>query len=155
MIGGRDAERIARQLLNEYQDIKTIATRSIIELTKRIRGLSLRRASQLKASIELGRRLPLLATETKPQIRTPADAAQLLIPRLSLLEQEEVHVVLLDTRNRVLGITAVYRGSLNAASMRVSELFREAAFRWPNEQSRNIYTPSQCAGIRSRLGQHF
>jgi DNA repair protein RadC len=126
MIGGRDAERIARQLLNEYQDLRTIANRSIIELALRVRGLSLKRASQIKASIELGKRLPLAAIEQKPQIRSPADAAGLLMPRLSLLEQEEVHVIMLDTRNRVLGITQVYRGSLNAASMRISELFREA-----------------------------
>jgi DNA repair protein RadC len=42
------------------------------------------------------------------------------------LEQEELHVVLLDTRNRVLDIRAVYRGSLNTSMVRIAELFRPA-----------------------------
>jgi DNA repair protein RadC len=35
-------------------------------------------------------------------------------------------VVLLDTRNRVIGISEVYKGSLNSAMVRVGEVFREA-----------------------------
>ena len=45
---------------------------------------------------------------------------------MSLLPQEHLRTVLLDTRNRVLGIPTIYIGSLNAASVRVGELFREA-----------------------------
>jgi DNA repair protein RadC len=42
------------------------------------------------------------------------------------LEQEQLRVVLLDTRNRVLAVTTVYVGSLNTSVVRISELFREA-----------------------------
>jgi DNA repair protein RadC len=50
----------------------------------------------------------------------------LLTPRLRDLEQEELHVVLLDTRNRALGVRAVYRGSLNTSVVRIAEIFRPA-----------------------------
>ena len=45
---------------------------------------------------------------------------------MSLLPQEHLRTVLLDTRNRVLSIPTVYIGSLNAAQVRVGEMFREA-----------------------------
>jgi DNA repair protein RadC len=45
---------------------------------------------------------------------------------LGLLEQEELHVMLLDTKNRLLGRKQVYKGSLNTSLIRVGELFKHA-----------------------------
>jgi hypothetical protein len=50
----------------------------------------------------------------------------LLMGEMSLLEQETMRVVLLDTRNRVLSIQEAYKGSLNTTMVRIAELFREA-----------------------------
>lgn len=126
VIGGSKAERAARALLDSCQDLRGIARHSVGELAGMAHGLGQGRAAQLKAGLELGRRL-FAATDTpRPQIKTPGDAAQLLIPLLSLLDQEEVHTVQLDTRNRVMSITLLYRGSLNSDSMRVGEVFKEA-----------------------------
>jgi DNA repair protein RadC len=68
----------------------------------------------------------LRPADDRPRIASPADAASLLLPRLRDLEQEELHVVLLDTRNRVLDIRAVYKGSLNTSMVRIAEIFRPA-----------------------------
>ena len=65
------------------------------------------------------------ATE-RPQITSPSDAADLLQPFMAPLEQEEVWTLLLDTRNRVIQLCTVYRGSLNTSSIRIGELYREA-----------------------------
>ncbi len=45
---------------------------------------------------------------------------------MSLLEQESLRVVLLNTKNRVLGIREVYRGNVNSAQVRPAEVFRDA-----------------------------
>ena len=45
---------------------------------------------------------------------------------MSLLEQEQLRVLMLDTKNRVIRTHTQYVGSLNANHMRVGELFREA-----------------------------
>ena len=37
-----------------------------------------------------------------------------------------MRVILLDTRNRVIDIASVYRGSLNSSQVRVGELFKTA-----------------------------
>ena len=42
------------------------------------------------------------------------------------LEQEHLRVILLNTRNEVLGIPTIYQGSLNTSVVRIAELFREA-----------------------------
>jgi DNA repair protein RadC len=126
VIGGPKAERAARSLLDGCQDLRGIARHSVHELAGMAHGLGQGKAAQLKAGLELGRRLFAVTDTPRPQIKTPADAAQLLIPLLSLLDQEEVHTMQLDTRNRVISITLLYRGSLNSASMRVGEVFKEA-----------------------------
>jgi DNA repair protein RadC len=45
---------------------------------------------------------------------------------MSALEQEELRVILLDTRNSVMDVVTVYKGSLNSSQVRVGELFKEA-----------------------------
>jgi DNA repair protein RadC len=84
------------------------------------------KVAQLKAALELGRRLLIESPEERTQIRSPADAANLVMSDMSLLEQEHLRTMLLDTKNRVLETTTVYQGSLNTSLIRVGELFREA-----------------------------
>lgn len=60
------------------------------------------------------------------QVQSPEDGFAILGPQLAHREQEVLAVVLLNTRNRVLDVIEVYRGSLNASWIRTGELFREA-----------------------------
>jgi len=64
--------------------------------------------------------------DERQSIHSPADAAALVQFEMSVLEQEELHVILLDNRNRVLKIERVYRGSVNTSQVRVGELFKAA-----------------------------
>jgi DNA repair protein RadC len=45
---------------------------------------------------------------------------------MAALEQEQLRVVLLDTKHRVLAIRTVYQGSVNQAQVRVAEVYRDA-----------------------------
>jgi DNA repair protein RadC len=61
------------------------------------------------------------------QVRCPEDIVDLLAPEMEPLPQEQLRVVLLDTRNRVLDVVLVYQGSVNTAAVaRMAELFRDA-----------------------------
>ncbi len=84
------------------------------------------KATQLKAALELGRRLAVVSPQSRPQVRSPADVANLLMLEMSLLEQEHLRAILLDTKNNLLRVATVYTGSLNTAVVRVGEVFREA-----------------------------
>ncbi|MCS7062246.1 MAG: DNA repair protein RadC [Anaerolineae bacterium] len=116
---------MADRLLSEFGGLAGLARASVSDL-QRVRGVGRVKAIEIKAALELGKRMVYSTPDQRPQIKTPADAAQLLIPEMGMLEQEEVRVLHLDTRNRVLSNTMVYRGSLNAAGMRIGELFKEA-----------------------------
>jgi len=63
------------------------------------------------------------------QIKSPTDAANLLMLEMSHLDQEHLRTVLLDTKNRVQAITTVYIGSVNTSLVRVGELFKDAVRR--------------------------
>ncbi len=127
LIGGPHAEWAARTLLGECNDLHGLARKSLIEMADTVRGVGLAKAMQIKASVELGKRMVLSSAAPRTLIKTPADMANLLLPTMGLLDQEEVWTVLLDSRNRIIGTpTMLYRGSLNSAHMRVGEVFREA-----------------------------
>jgi DNA repair protein RadC len=59
-------------------------------------------------------------------VRKPADVIGFLGPEMAELAQEQLRVVLLDTKNRMLGTSLVYQGGLNAIVMRLADCFREA-----------------------------
>jgi DNA repair protein RadC len=116
---------LASRLLSRYGGLVGLARAGFGELCQE-RGLGEAKAAQLKAAFELGRRLASAQPEERAIVRTPEDVANLLLSEMGLLEQEELRVVLLNTRNQVLGIHTVYRGSVNTSQVRVAELFREA-----------------------------
>src|SRR5471032_2956926 len=66
------------------------------------------------------------ATKDGRPIRSPADIAAYLGPELGDLAQEQLRVVCLDTKNRVLATALVYQGGLNATVIRLADCFREA-----------------------------
>jgi DNA repair protein RadC len=120
-----NAVQLGQLLLQTFGGISGLH-RATLDQVCDIRGLGPAKAAQIKAALELGNRLTLESPEDRPAIHSPADAAALLQFDMSALEQEELRVILLDTRNRVLRIVTVYKGSLNSSQVRVGELFRAA-----------------------------
>jgi len=116
---------LASRLLSRHGGLVGLARASFGELCQE-HGLGEAKAAQLQAAVELGRRLASAQPEERAAVRSPKDVANLLLPEMGLLEQEELRVVLLNTRNQVLGVHSVYRGSVNTSLVRVGELFREA-----------------------------
>ena len=122
---GENVVRVAEKLLARHDGLPGMAQATIQELCQD-KGVGEAKAIQVKAALELGRRLLVAAPHERPQIRQPADAANLLMAEMQLLTQEHLRTVLMDSRNRVINIPTIYIGSLNAASVRVGEVFREA-----------------------------
>jgi DNA repair protein RadC len=121
---GENVLHLSERLLRECGGLVGLARLPFSELMN-IRGLGAAKATELQAVFELGRRLQAASPEERPMIKSPADAAMLL-SEMSVLEQETMRTILLDTKNRVVAMPTVYRGSLHTTVVRVSELFREA-----------------------------
>jgi DNA repair protein RadC len=67
----------------------------------------------------------ILRPTQRDQIKSPYDLAALLMVEMGYLEQEQMRVACLDTKNRLQKIHIVYQGSLDASPIRVGEIFRE------------------------------
>jgi DNA repair protein RadC len=125
VIGGPQQVGIAVALMARYGSLAELSRAGVQELAQ-WEGLGPARAGALRAALELGRRVLLETRGDRPQVRSPADAAALLMPKIGHLQQEHFVVLLLDTRNRVVGQELLYKGTLNASHIRVGEVFRHA-----------------------------
>lgn len=125
-IQGENAVQMGQRLLMDLQGLRGLHRATFAELARQ-RGLGTAKAAQIKAAIELGKRITSISeTDERPCIQKPADAADLVMYEMSALAQEHLRVINMDTRNRVINIEKVYVGSLNASTVRVGELFRSA-----------------------------
>lgn len=124
VLGTADAPGLADEILFRFGSLHQLARASKEQLMK-VRGIGEGQAGRLAAIMELSRRLQEPPADERLRITCPADGAHLL-SRMRSLEQEELWVVLLDTRTRVIKVAEIYRGSLNSSIVRIAELFRPA-----------------------------
>ena len=116
---------LPQRLLAEAEGLPGLARMPLTDLVQ-FRGIGEKKAAQIKAVLELGRRLMAASPTERLQVKSPADAANLLMLEMSVLEQEHLRTIMLNSKNHVLKVHTVYVGSVNTASLRVAELFREA-----------------------------
>ncbi len=122
---GEHAVALARRLLHDFGGLPGLH-RAPFDALRRTKGIGLAKAAQIKAALELAQRLRLAEWQTRPTISGPQDVAEMLLTEMAALEQEHLRVVLLNTRNHVLQVVEVVRGSVNSAQVRIAELFRAA-----------------------------
>ena len=124
-VQGENAVQVGQRLLQDLGGLHGLHKASF-EAVCAQHGIGFAKAAQIKAAIELGRRLKSAERADRPVIHSPRDAADLVMYEMSALSQEELWVMQLDTRNQLLYTEHLYKGSLNASMVRVGELFRKA-----------------------------
>jgi DNA repair protein RadC len=116
---------LANAVLTRAGGIEGLARARHDELT-RVPGIGAARAAQVVAAVELGRRTLTRAGRDRVQVTTPRAVAELLLPLYGNRPVEQLGVVLLDTKHRVMRTTIVTVGTLDASIMHPREIFREA-----------------------------
>jgi DNA repair protein RadC len=124
-IEGMNVLQLAQKILVDLGGLSGLHRTPYEELCQ-VHGVGPAKASQLKAAIELGRRLSVAGMGELPTIQSPEDAAAIVQYEMGALEREHLRALLLDTRNRVIKISEIYKGSLNSSVIRVGEVFRDA-----------------------------
>ena len=125
IVTGAQTTEVGRALLARFDGLDALTRATLTELAS-VAGVGPASAARIKAAVELGRRALSGMPAERVQIKSPADAANLLLSEMGALEQEQMRVILLDTRSRVIDIVTVYIGNINSILIRCGDLFREA-----------------------------
>lgn len=122
----------ARSALTVAQDVLAVAdglaglARLEMDELERVSGIGASRAARVLAAVELGRRTLTRDSPDRPRFLTPADAANYLLPRFGSYVVERMGVMLLDQKHRLIRITIVSTGTLDATLAHPRDVFRTA-----------------------------
>jgi DNA repair protein RadC len=121
----RSALDVATELLCAHGTMERLARATPRELC-RTPGVGEVKALHLLAAFELGRRLGAQPARSRPVVRTPADAAALLMPHLRFQETEQFWALLLNVKNEVLDRIEISKGGLASSPVHPREVFKAA-----------------------------
>jgi len=120
-----NAVQLADELFRELGGLSGIATASLEELSC-VSGVGRVKAIEVKAAVELGKRLAATNEDAKPIIRSPDDVAKLMMADLRYEAKEHLYALVLDSRNQVRHRRLVSTGTLTESLVHPREVFREA-----------------------------
>lgn len=125
--GSRDVSAIdlATMLLSAHGNLRSLLQVSIEELYA-IKGIGPAKAAQIKAALELGRRVALAVAGTSVSIKSPDDAAALVMEEMRHLDREHFVALLLNVKNQVVAKELISIGTLSTSSVHPRELFKPA-----------------------------
>ena len=124
-VAGESVLLSARRVLAACGTLRGVAEASVEQLSE-LHGIGPAKAAQLKAAVEVGRRLSSATPEPRAPITTVEAAAAVLRPALLHRQREHVVALLLDTRHRLIRMSPIAVGSLSASLVHPRELFKEA-----------------------------
>ncbi len=122
-VEGENAVHMADRILNDNHGLIGLYRTSYLELCDQ-HGIGPAKAAQLLAAIELGKRIALADKDTQRTIHGPQDVYDELVYDMLALDQEELRVLIMDTRNHILEIETIYKGSVNSSQVRIAEVFK-------------------------------
>lgn len=114
-----------RLLISNKEGLKFLSTCTIQELSQ-VKGIGNAKASQIKAAVELGKRLKNYRNDNKIKISSPEDIADLVMEEMRYLKKEHLKVIFLNTKNIVIDMQDLSMGSLNASVVHPREIYSEA-----------------------------
>jgi len=125
-VKGESALDLARKVYCEFGSFRKMS-HTDIRRWEEIKGLGKAKIAQIKAAIEIGRRL--CEERDRPsrlRIECSKDAADILMPRMRDLKKEVFKVLLLNSENRIIEIVEAEEGTVNQAFPIIREIFQKA-----------------------------
>lgn len=124
-IPNKSVMNIAQELLAKFGNIKAISQATIEELSQ-IKGIGLAKAAQIKACFELSRREELEPELKNFDIKDPETVVKAVRAGIKDKAKEHFKIILLNPRNRIVGISTISIGTLNASLVHPREVFKDA-----------------------------
>lgn len=124
-VAGESVLVSVRRLLAAFGSLQGLAEASVEQLAT-VHGIGPAKAVQLKAAVELSRRLSRPAGGDHVAVESAEAAAAFVRPYFADKQKEHVVALLLDARRRVIRLAPIAVGSLSASLVHPRELFKEA-----------------------------
>lgn len=123
-IAGESVVVTAQKLLSQFGSLQKLSEASIEELSS-IRGIGIAKATQIKAAVEIGRRISSqVPAYKKKELLNPEKVFKLVRSKLKDYSKERFYLIALDSRN--WSIHEVSLGTLNVSIVHPREVFAEA-----------------------------
>ncbi len=119
------AVELAQQVISESGGLFGLHGVGVHDLQE-VHGIGEAKACKVLAAVEFGKRLGRVRNPGRPVISSPEDVDGLLRGRIANLDRENFVVVLLNTKNEVLGFPTVSVGTLSASLVHPREVFKPA-----------------------------
>jgi DNA repair protein RadC len=116
---------LAGRLIQTFDGLKLLKDATVSELMD-VKGIGEAKAVQMRAALEIGRRIKQFPVEETHVVRSPQDAADYMMEEMRHLKQEHFVALYLNTKNAVLHKKTIFIGSLNASLVHPREVFKEA-----------------------------
>lgn len=119
------AVALADQVLAHFGNLRSLAHASLEEL-QQVKGLGHAKSVEIKAGLELGKRLAAYSGRDRTRIRGAEDVANLLMVQFKDYENEHFKCLLLNTKNDLVKVVDVSHGGLDGAMAVPRDVFRQA-----------------------------
>lgn len=121
----KSAIGLAAEIIQSNDGLKNLAGINVEQLSK-IKGIGAAKACRIMAALELGRRVAVSSELDKFKITSPEDAGKIYMEELRYLKKEIFRIIMLNTKNVIIGTKDISQGSLNASIVHPREVFLEA-----------------------------
>lgn len=123
--GGKSALDLALEMLNTFRNLRNIESAAQSEF-RSLKGIGAAKIAQIKAALELGRRLSEEPNEKGPAFSSAQDVFIFYAQRMRILKKEVFRSALLDAKNRMFSDYQLSEGTLTNSLIHPREAFREA-----------------------------
>mgnify|MGYP006280045375 CR=1 FL=1 len=119
------AVEVAERVLREFGNLRRLSNASLEEI-QRVHGVGKVKAIELKAALELGKRLAAYRRKNTVKVRGPQDVAEKLMLKFKEYETERFVSVLLNTKNEIVKEVDISRGGIDGTLANPRDVFRAA-----------------------------
>jgi DNA repair protein RadC len=117
----KSAVDICRDLLKVFDNLSNLDRASVAELCK-VKGIGLAKAAQIKAALEVGKRLASTRTGNTARMTTSRAFVEYFAPFMKNLRKEVVKVALLDNKLHLIKDFVISEGSVNSSIVHPREV---------------------------------
>jgi DNA repair protein RadC len=122
---GRSALDVGGDLLKKFDTLGNLARASLEEL-RQVKGVGRDKAIALKAAFTLAKRMAGELRRESPTLDTPEQVADLLREDNRFFDVENLQILLLNTRKRLIRIEKISQGTLDSILVHPREVFKSA-----------------------------